>query len=104
MALMFVLVEQAPGAFSLRFVSNDELLEELQSQGTLQSFLDDVDRGFRGARISRTLAATTNLRSYRGSFSTSDIMLCPSQIYLGSWRRTSPRGAQVSVATTLRKN
>jgi hypothetical protein len=29
MALMFVLVEQAPGAFSLRFVSNDELLEEL---------------------------------------------------------------------------
>ena len=44
MALMFVLVEQAPGAFSLRFVSNDELLEELQSQGTLQSFLDDVDR------------------------------------------------------------
>ena len=44
MALMFLLVEQAPGAFSLRFVSNDELLEQLQSQGTLQNFLDDVDR------------------------------------------------------------
>jgi len=44
MALMFVLVEQAPGAFRLRFVSNDELLEELQSLGTLQRFLDDVDR------------------------------------------------------------
>jgi len=44
MALIFVLVEQAQGAFSLRFVSNDELLEELQSQGTLQSFLNDVDR------------------------------------------------------------
>jgi len=43
MALMFVMVEQAPGAFSLRFVSNDQLLEDLQSQGLLQSFLDDVD-------------------------------------------------------------
>ena len=44
MALMFVRVEQAPGAFSLRFVSNDDLLRDLQSQNMLQSFLDDVDR------------------------------------------------------------
>lgn len=44
MALMFVMVEQVPGAFSLRFVSNDDLLEDLKSQNMLQSFLDDVDR------------------------------------------------------------
>lgn len=44
MALMFVMVEQAPGAFSLRFVSNDDLLEDLQSQNMLQSFLNDLDR------------------------------------------------------------
>ena len=44
MALMFVMVEQAPGAFGLRFVSNDDLLEDLKSQNMLQSFLDDVDR------------------------------------------------------------
>jgi len=44
MALMFVMVEQAPGAFSLRFVSNDDLLEDLQSQNMLQSFFENVDR------------------------------------------------------------
>ena len=44
MALMFVMIEQAPGAFSLRLVSNDDLLEDLKSQNMLQSFLDDVDR------------------------------------------------------------
>lgn len=44
MALMFVMIEQAPGAFSLRFVSNDDLLEDLKNQNMLQSFLDDVDR------------------------------------------------------------
>lgn len=44
MALMFVMVEQAPGAFKLRFVSNDDLLEHLQNQNMLESFLDDVDR------------------------------------------------------------
>jgi len=43
-ALMFVMVEQAPGAFRLRFVSNDDLLENLRSQNMLQSFLDDVDQ------------------------------------------------------------
>ena len=44
MALMFVMVEQAPGAFSLRSVANDDLLDDLQKQGTLQSFLEDVDK------------------------------------------------------------
>lgn len=44
MALMFVMVEQAPGAFSLRFVANDDLLEDLQKQGVLGSFLEDVDK------------------------------------------------------------
>jgi len=44
MALMFVMVEQAPGAFKLHFVSNDDLLENLRSQNMLQSFLDDVDQ------------------------------------------------------------
>ena len=42
--LMFVLAEQSPGAFTLRFVANDELIEDLQKQGALQVFLDDVDR------------------------------------------------------------
>jgi isopentenyl phosphate kinase len=40
---MFVLVEQSPGAFTLRFVANDELIEDLSKQGALQVFLDDVD-------------------------------------------------------------
>jgi hypothetical protein len=42
-ALMFVLVEQSPGAFTLRFVANDELIEDLSKRGALQVFLDDVD-------------------------------------------------------------
>lgn len=44
MALMFVMVEQALGAFSLPFVANDDLLKDLQKHGMLQSFLDDVDK------------------------------------------------------------
>ncbi len=42
--LMFVLVEQSPGAFKLRFVSNHELIEDLRKQGALQIFLDDADK------------------------------------------------------------
>ena len=41
--LMFVLVEHSPGAFKLRLVSNDELLEDLRKQGTLKALLDDAD-------------------------------------------------------------
>lgn len=44
MALMFVMVERAPGAFTLRFVSNDDLLQHLQQQRMLPDFLNDVDR------------------------------------------------------------
>jgi hypothetical protein len=43
MAVMFVLVEQTPGAFKLRLVQNNEVLSALRSQGTLQTFLNDVD-------------------------------------------------------------
>jgi hypothetical protein len=43
MAVMFVLVEQTPGAFKLRLVQNNEVLDALSSQGVLQTFLNDVD-------------------------------------------------------------
>jgi hypothetical protein len=43
MALMFVLVEQAPGAFTLRLVENNEVINVIRSQGALQTFLNDVD-------------------------------------------------------------
>jgi hypothetical protein len=43
MALMFVLVEKAPGAFTLRLVENNEVVDALRSQGALQTFLNDVD-------------------------------------------------------------
>jgi hypothetical protein len=41
--LQFVLAEKSPGAFILRFVTNQELLDQLREQGTLQSFLEDAD-------------------------------------------------------------
>jgi hypothetical protein len=43
MAVMFVLVEKAPGAFTLRLVQNNEVLNAIRSQGALQTFLNDVD-------------------------------------------------------------
>jgi hypothetical protein len=43
MAVMFVLVEQTPGAFKLRLVQNNEVLDALRSQGALQTFLNDMD-------------------------------------------------------------
>jgi hypothetical protein len=36
---MFVMVEQAPGAFRLRFVSNDELISDIRAQGGLRQLL-----------------------------------------------------------------
>ena len=42
-ALMFVMVEQKPGAFRLRCVTNDDLIDDLRAQGPLQGFLHDVD-------------------------------------------------------------
>jgi hypothetical protein len=44
MALMFVMVERTPGAFGLRFITNDDLLEDLQKQGMLRGFLEDADK------------------------------------------------------------
>jgi hypothetical protein len=49
--LMFVMVEKAPGAFTLRLVSNDDFLNEIRMQGTLPTLLADVEElyaDFRG--------------------------------------------------------
>lgn len=48
MAVMFVLVEKMPGAFTLRLVQNDEVIDSLRSQGALPTFLNDVDALFAG--------------------------------------------------------
>jgi hypothetical protein len=36
-------VEKGPGAFSLRFVCNEDVLTDLRAQGALETFLTDVD-------------------------------------------------------------
>ena len=41
--LMFVMVEQATGAFTLRCVSNDTVIDDLRKQGALDTFLADAD-------------------------------------------------------------
>jgi hypothetical protein len=41
--LMFVMVEKGHGAFSLRFVCNEDVLIDLRAQGALDTFLADVD-------------------------------------------------------------
>ena len=41
--LMFVMVEQATGAFTLRSVCNEDVLTDLRAQGALDAFLTDVD-------------------------------------------------------------
>ena len=41
--LMFVMVEKGPGAFSLRFVCNEDVLTDLRAQGALDTFLTDVN-------------------------------------------------------------
>jgi hypothetical protein len=49
--LMFVMVEKAPSAFSLRLVTNEQVLSDIQKQGALDTFLADVDElyaDFRG--------------------------------------------------------
>jgi hypothetical protein len=49
--LMFVLAEKAPGAFTLRIVTNEDVLTDIQKQGALDTFLADVDQlyaDFRG--------------------------------------------------------
>jgi len=44
MAVMFVMVEAASGAFRLRLVSNDDLIGDLKAQGALERFLAEVDQ------------------------------------------------------------
>lgn len=44
-ALQFM-VEKSPGAFTLRFVSNEDLIRDLQAQGALDSSLDDAETLF----------------------------------------------------------
>jgi hypothetical protein len=41
MAVMFVMVEAASGAFRLRLVSNDDLIRDLKAQGAMEGFLAD---------------------------------------------------------------
>jgi hypothetical protein len=48
--LQFVLVEKLPGAFRLRLVTNEELLDQLREQGALQGFLEDADQLYAGFR------------------------------------------------------
>jgi hypothetical protein len=48
--LMFVMVEQATGTFTLRCVSNDTLIDDLRKQGTLDTFLADADELYREFR------------------------------------------------------
>ena len=43
MAVSFVLVEQAHGAFGLRLVLNEEVLRAIRAQGAVESFLQNVD-------------------------------------------------------------
>jgi hypothetical protein len=40
---MFVMVEKGLGAFSLRFVCNEDVLTDLRAQGALDTFLTHVD-------------------------------------------------------------
>jgi hypothetical protein len=40
--LMFVMVEKGLGAFSLRFVCNEDVLTDLRAQGALDTLLTDV--------------------------------------------------------------
>jgi len=47
---MFVMVEQATGAFTLRCVSNDTVIDELRKQGALETFLADADDLYREFR------------------------------------------------------
>jgi hypothetical protein len=41
--LMFVMVEKDTGAFTLRCISNDTVIDDLRKQGALDTFLTDAD-------------------------------------------------------------
>ena len=49
--VMFVLAEKSPGAFILRIVTNEDVLNDIKKQCALDTFLRDVDQlyaDFRG--------------------------------------------------------
>jgi hypothetical protein len=48
--LVFIMVEQATGAFTLRCVSNDTVIDDLRKQGALDTFLADADELYREFR------------------------------------------------------
>ena len=56
-ALMFTMVERSPGAFTLRFICNEDLIRDLRAQGALETFLDDAEALFRDfrSRLEKTL-------------------------------------------------
>ena len=39
---MLVMVEKAPGVFTLRLVANEEVLSDIKKQGALDNFLADA--------------------------------------------------------------
>lgn len=41
--LSFVMVQKASGAFILRFVTNEDVIGDLQRQSALDTFLTDID-------------------------------------------------------------
>ena len=41
--LMFVMVEKAPGAFTLHLVCNEDVLGDIRKQGALDTLLADID-------------------------------------------------------------
>jgi hypothetical protein len=40
---MFVMVENAPGAFTLRLVSDEDVIGDIRQQGALDTFLADIN-------------------------------------------------------------
>jgi len=48
--LAFTLTERSRGAYSLRFVCNEDLIRDLQAQGALGTFLDEAGELFNDFR------------------------------------------------------
>jgi len=48
--LAFTLVERSRGAYSLRFVCNEDLIRDLQTQGALDTFLEEAEQLFNDFR------------------------------------------------------
>jgi hypothetical protein len=57
-----MMAEKAPGAFTLRLVTNEQVLGDIEMQGALEGFLRDVDElyaDFRGRFEERSLTVLT---------------------------------------------